>query len=98
MEVEENECLNISIDGFFCLLRAAHYIFGVIVGVSGEHNKGVRFLLDTRAGLNLIRIDTLPYGWENKVYEGVTQPRLFYANLKPFDLCEVVWIMKRFRI
>lgn len=84
---EEAKSLNMSIDGFVCILSAVRYMDDGSVGVSGGHKKFVRFSLDTVARFNLIFRDALRYGWENHFDEGFTPPRFCDANRNPLSLC-----------
>lgn len=47
-----------------CVLSSVHYMMDRIVGVSGGYKKGVRFALDTGSCFNIVRQNSLPYGWE----------------------------------
>lgn len=52
--------------------------------------------MDTGAGFKLIRMDFLPYGWEQDIDGTSCEHRLNDENGRPRELSEIVWLKIRF--
>lgn len=66
------------------------------LGSSGLHQCGVRFGLDTGAGLDLIRRNVFPMGWKTEIDLTLCAPRFNYSNGNQMNLKEMVRMTTRF--
>ena len=79
------------------MLQSSHYIVAGSVGLHRRHMRSFNIVLDTGAGINVIKTSALPVGWENHLIEGADLPELGDANGKPLKLQGAIRLRVRFR-
>ena len=67
-------------DGVVCLLRAAQYVVAGSLGFETRNMRTAHITLDTGAGVNIIRQNLLPNGWQKHLLNDVEIPLLGDAN------------------
>lgn len=78
------------------MMDATHFLIDGSIGGSPGTMSSAGYSFETGAGFNMIRHSTLLPDCESHVDLKATATLLIYANSRPIDLAESVWLAVRF--
>ena len=82
-------------DGVVCLLRAAQYVVAGSLGFETRNMRTAHITFDTGAGVNIIRQNMLPAGWQNYLLNDLELPALGDANGRRLEMLGAVELRVR---